>query len=612
MSIFINDHLNIEMVALKPLSIEISCAILLKSEYSLVHLLINGESKRMEQRMEQLERTSNGITFYWSSDIPKLIGEDTPSFSTFRRRLKEGKIHIVDVGGRETAYKAEDVQSFLRGELVLQRGGPHRVAKQTAPTRRVSTVGSPYEPELTIDIARASDLMHLYLLESVQLDYMRAVVPPVLHAWTQVNSLVYWLAYSKSNRAEIVAMLGILPLPYEIVQRLIHGEINASQIPASDLLTYRPGEHYQCVIVSASARAGHHDAIMPLMHRAFDDWCKRSVLIDSLYALTPGGDEDSPLARIITNCAFTPQDEEGKLWKLRPFFRKFQPAAFVREYRDCVLHSKKDKKEDKNMLLLEEEKTLSIADLRQLLEDEKREAQKRDFTEIVLKHFTVEDDGRIIRTDIDLNKQRSVYVRPVRNDDDIRATLRINASLFGSSKKYTEDQLVEQRRPWIEKNRDIYRVLEIDGNIIGFLFVMPLPMPIVDRILSGELRVGDISVDDLQEYRPGINYNLYLQTLGVHKTIQDTQKRISGMYLLAGMHKLFVDLARRGVALQSVYTRSNEIDGVKVAAALDMDEITVPGVDSKLVLKLDFMTEAKKSLHAYRTAFDNYTSSARY
>jgi hypothetical protein len=569
------------------------------------------ESRHMEQRLNELKRTSNGIKFYWSSDIPQLIGANTPSLSTFRRRVQEGKIRIVDVGGRDIAYHAEDVEKFLRGELLLPRGGSHRgTTKRNAQSTQVSAGRPSHSEELTIDTARASDLMHLYLLESEQLDYMRAVVPPVLHAWTQTNNLVYWFAYNKSNRAEITAMLGILPLPDATIQRLLRGELSPSQIPATDILTYQPGEHYQCVIVSAAARAGQQDAIMLLVRRAFDDWCKRSVLIDNLYALMPGNDEDSPIARIIATCAFVPLagDDEGKHWRLRPFFRKFQPAAFVREYRDCVLHIKNDQREDKDMLLLED-KTLSIDDLRQLLENEKREAHKRDFTEIVLKHFTVEEDGRIIRTDIDLSKQRSVYVRPMRNDNDIRATLRINASLFGSSRKYTEDQLVEQRRPWIAKNPDIYRVLEIDGQVVGFLFVMPLPMPIIDRVLNGELRVGDISVDDLQAYQPGATYNLYLQTLGVHKTVQGTQKKISGMYLLAGMHKLFVDLAQRGVAIQSVYTRSNEVDGVKVAAALDMDEITVPGVDNKLVLKLDFTTDAKKSLHAYRTALKNYTSS---
>jgi hypothetical protein len=137
---------------------------------------------------------------------------------------------------------------------------------------------------------------------------------------------------------------------------------------------------------------------------------------------------------------------------------------------------------------------------------------------------------------------------------------------------------------------------------------MPLPMPIIDRILAGELRVGDISVSDLQKYQPGTAYNLYVQTVGVHETIQGVARRIAGMYLLAGMHKLFVDLANAGVELRSVYTRSNEIDGIKLAAALDMDEITVPGVDDKLVLKLDFMDKDKQSLHAYRDALERYKS----
>src|SRR5579884_1705995 len=125
----------------------------------------------MEQRLKALERTSNGITFYWSSDIPELIkGEEgTPSLSSFRRRAQEGKIRTVEVGGRETAYHSEDVKRFLRGELSLQRGGART-------RKRAKQAGAPapatgYE-QLAIDTAKESDLLHLYLLESEQLDYI--------------------------------------------------------------------------------------------------------------------------------------------------------------------------------------------------------------------------------------------------------------------------------------------------------------------------------------------------------------------------------------------------------------------------------------------------------
>jgi hypothetical protein len=561
----------------------------------------------MEKRLQELERTINGTAFYWHSDIPALIGDDTPSLSSFRRRAKEGKIRTVDVGGREIAYNAEDVRSFLQGKFALPRGGARKRTKQAGVSVPEPAAGS-YE-ELTIDVAHAGDLLHLYLLESEQLDYMRAIVPPVLNAWIQANDLVYWLLYNPSNRTEIVAMLGILPLKEETIRQHQRAEVPFSQIPASEILAYKPGGHYHTVIVSAATKSGQQDAIMPLLQRAFTDWCNRSVFIESIYAFMSGKDEDSPLARIVASCAFVPQDEDGKLWRLQPFYRQFQPAPFVRDYRNCVSTEKKG--DPQNMLLITtEEKELSIDDLRDLFTQEKQEASKRDFTEIVLRHFVVGDDGQIIRTDLDQRKQRRTLVRPMRDDNDIRATLRINASLFGPPRKYTEDQLVELRRPWIEKNQDIYRVLEIDGEVRGFLFVMPLPMDVINRVLTGELRVGDIPVNNLQEYRPGTAYDLYLQTLGVHKSIQGVQKRIAGMYLLAGMHKLFVDLARRGVELRAVYTRSNEIDGVKVAAALDMDEIFVPGVDDKLVLKLDFTDESKQSLHAYRTALEQYKSGA--
>jgi len=78
----------------------------------------------MNRKLEELQRVSNDTTFYWYSDIPALLGENTPSFSTFRRRVREGAIHTVDVGGREAAFKAEDVQLFVAGKLTKPRGEP--------------------------------------------------------------------------------------------------------------------------------------------------------------------------------------------------------------------------------------------------------------------------------------------------------------------------------------------------------------------------------------------------------------------------------------------------------------------------------------------------------
>jgi hypothetical protein len=560
----------------------------------------------MNGKLRELERMSGEIAYYWSSDIPALLGEDTPSFSTFRRRVQEGKIHTVDIGGRETAFNAEDVQLFVAGKLTKPRGGAHRTKRNK---HTIALPGS-VVPQAHIALAGEDDFLHLYLRESDQIGYIHAIAPPILHAWSGENNLLSWFSYTTGNKTDVTALLTLLPLPETTIQRLLSGEISFGQIPPNDILSYNPGEHYSAIIVSAAAKVGQQDNILLLARRAFSDLARHSILIDNLYALADEQD-DSPLMRIITYCAFTPIDESGKQWRLRPFYRKFQPASFIREYRSFVLN---DERKLKNMLLTDTTPDVTvIGALRDFFNKEKQvsDARQRDLTEVLLKRITIEPDGRIVQIGQEQRKQRNVFVRPIQNDHDIEDAMLINASLFGASKRFTLPQLVDQRRPWITKNPDTYRVLEIDGRVIGYVFILPLPQPVLQRLLEGTTLVGDISVDDLQTYQAGEEYNLFLHTLGIHKSIQDTAKRWAGFYLLAGMYKLFTDLGRRGIRISNLYTRSNEFDGVNWAAAFGLDEITVPGVENKLVMRLDFSDPTKTSLQAYREALAEYEGTTK-
>jgi len=76
------------------------------------------------------------------------------------------------------------------------------------------------------------------------------------------------------------------------------------------------------------------------------------------------------------------------------------------------------------------------------------------------------------------------------------------------------------------------------------------------------------------------------------------------------MHQLFTDLGRRGIHINALYARSNEFDGVNWAAAFGMEEIAVPGVENKLVMRLDFASDSP-SLQAYKKALAEYERTAQ-
>lgn len=549
-------------------------------------------------------------SYYWASEIPDLIGPETPSMSSFYRRVAEGQVPKVDIQGRlEAAYDGKAVRRFLRGELSGRRGKKLDQAKSpkgsvvqentlSPDTQGIVAPFSPLQSQ-TIDVARSEDLYPIYGLEIAQVGLLDAIAPNVSYPWLTINDHIFWFLFNPENRGEIFAMLIVLPLREEIVQQLLRKEITPLQISPHDILPYTSGGSYTIYIASAATSPEQKEAILPLLEHVVSYWCEQSITITSIFA-SAESNEDTPLMRIVTQCYFVPLSDDADQWRLRPFAREFQ-VDFIKNYQQCIL---KEKKEKFSMIALGH-KNRSLDDLRHIYQKSFEKKGIADYTEKVHELINVASDGYVTRRDG--NNERQVWVGRIRNDDDIRATLQINASLFGPSRKYTEDQLVEFRRTWLEKNPDIYRVLEIDGDVVGFIFAMPLPIRVIRRILLGEIKVGDISIEDLQVYEPEQPaVDVYLQTLGLHKKIQKGEKIFAGSYLIAGMERLITDVGESGVEIGSIYTRSDEPDGLRIIGGLGFDEMPELSEQvGKPVFQLDFSQE-KPSLRAYKRALQSY------
>ena len=550
--------------------------------------------------------------YYWASEIPTLISSETPSLSSFYRCVTKNQIRKVDNQGQpDVAYNGEDVRHFLRGDLTRRKG---ETSQRKLPRQRkvssyegVMRASNPSTvlQSLMIDVAGYDDLYDLYGLEINQVGLMDAIAPPTYVPWLQTNDHAYWMLFDPKNRKNIIAMLGVLPLREDMINRLINKEVVPSQITAQDVISYDTESKFSIYIVSAVTRSEQKDTIISLIQHLFSYWSEHFISVKSIHASVIDSNEDTPLMRIMTKCFFTPLNHEKDQWELRPLERTYQ-ISFIKNYQECIQeHNEKVKKEKSSMPVLDKPAILSLDDLRAIYTKSLTRKGNEDYTAKVNGIIGVDDNGYVTRRDG--YNQRKVWVGRIRNDDDIRATLRINASLFGYSKKFTEDQLVGFRRAWLKKNPDIYRVLEIDGEVIGFIFAMPLPMPVMERILLSEIKVGDVSIEDLQEYKseqPPVN--VYLQTLGLHAKIQGGEKYFAGSYLIAGMERLISDIGRQGVEIGGIFTRSDEPDGLKMIGAMGFDEMSnFSERVGKLVFSLD-VSQDKPSLRAYKQALESY------
>lgn len=523
---------------------------------------------------------------------------------------------FVEQMGREgTPIKRYRVteRTFVYDKVQIDELAPQykdKPSRRGRPSEKKSEVViEPPQPlkEFLVDIVQPEDLPALYYMESTQLGYQRAISPDTILSWLNKNDHIYWMQFEKDRRRMVDgvwSVLGVLPLHEDVIRRLLTNEISPNQITSNDVLVYEPGQRYSCYITSTTALPGHEGAIRQLLQYLLAYWCEKSIQVDRLYGFAPETVSETPFMRLVSECFFSPLEQyEGKgglgAWSLR--FKRYNPSLFIQEYQKCIQRLQDSERVNDMSMVIDAPVQHETLPIERELEGSIRTKQ-RDFERTQQGLYNVNSDGRLD----DDRVKKDVWFRRVRSDDDIRASLRINASLFGESKKFTEDELVAQRRVWLKKNPDIYRVLEIDGEVVGFISAFPLPMEIINRILRGEIKMGELNIDDLQVYRPGVPVNVYLQTIGVHKRYQGKEKRALGTYMASGFRDMVNESGRRGIEIQSVYTRSDEVDGINMSYGLGFEKMSpIPGVE-KLVFQLDFSRRDKPFLFEYQRALEEY------
>lgn len=195
--------------------------------------------------------------------------------------------------------------------------------------------------------------------------------------------------------------------------------------------------------------------------------------------------------------------------------------------------------------------------------------------------------------------------------DDIRDIVRINRALFGSGSTLSEDNVVTLLLSWWEKNNEIFQVLVYNDAIVGYVSLIPLPLEIINGLMSDDIRVSQIRSEDVSSFKPGQPVNLYVWTVGLHPDYQEPLllKRTLGRYISQGVIGLFEDFGKRGIEVQSAWTRSDTDDGQALSEGLGFEVvIPTPSKSGKPVFRLDVAWSNKNYLVMYMQKLIEYRS----
>ncbi len=146
---------------------------------------------------------------------------------------------------------------------------------------------------------------------------------------------------------------------------------------------------------------------------------------------------------------------------------------------------------------------------------------------------------------------------------------------------------LETRLSWLDKNPDLYYIIEHDGEIVGYTSIIPLEPKKIKEILDSRDLTMDITPEEIDKFKPGKPLHIYIATMRTEPNISKTQKRLYGVRLIEGLISTLVDMLENGVNIQALYGNSQTVDGIRMLKHMGFIEIPSVTESKNYILELD-------------------------
>jgi hypothetical protein len=170
--------------------------------------------------------------------------------------------------------------------------------------------------------------------------------------------------------------------------------------------------------------------------------------------------------------------------------------------------------------------------------------------------------------------------------DDMPAATHLTELAFGSQNIIP----VERRIEWLRRNPDIDYVIKQEGEIVGFLSLVPLRPETIEDLLTLRRYAKDLTADDILSYTPGTPIDIYGMAIGVRPGVSRDQKRRWGARLISGAFDVIIGLGKRGMIIRSIWAHSYKPDGINL-----MKHIGFMETEPKAPGLRDFMIPVQES-----------------
>lgn len=165
--------------------------------------------------------------------------------------------------------------------------------------------------------------------------------------------------------------------------------------------------------------------------------------------------------------------------------------------------------------------------------------------------------------------------------EDIPAIADIDERTFNTNKKEKAylRWIEEIYLRWLQKNPETFFVLRNTANrIVGFASLVPIKKNTLDRFVSGEINMSEIPSDDIEVFEPGKPLHLYVFALCIDPVYKAGAKVAYAFLLIEKIFAFLLDLARRGVEIETITARNqkDKPDGKRLLQKMGFPQLRSP------------------------------------
>ncbi len=148
----------------------------------------------------------------------------------------------------------------------------------------------------------------------------------------------------------------------------------------------------------------------------------------------------------------------------------------------------------------------------------------------------------------------------------------ISSSVSGPSRTPIELRLARLR-----KNPESFRVLRNEeGTVVGYASIYSMRKETIERFIRDEIRTSDLTEEEILPFEPGHPTHIYLMALCVTPDCTHQQKRIYGLRLILGLMAFLLELASRGVEVETITARTWTSDGLRLLRHMNIPQVRSP------------------------------------